>query len=193
METTKNKLSEKVQLFFKELSDYLELKIIFFGSVQRADYMPGHSDIDVDLFTENLSSTLYKMQSYFHVSKKKFKKFIWKLQNGRVAYGYKYMYKRPKEKFAVEFSIYDEKFKEDVLQEHRRKMVVPFYISWLLLVLKFFYYQLGWMDKKTFKKYKSFILSWMIGLDDDLFVVLDDNPDETTKKIYNLVVHGKRN
>jgi hypothetical protein len=41
METTKNKLPEKEQQFFNELSKYLDTSLYYYGSVQRNDYFPG--------------------------------------------------------------------------------------------------------------------------------------------------------
>ena len=76
METTRNKLPEKVEVFFKDLSDYLDTKILYYGSVQRADYFEGMSDIDVDIFTDNEHSLMTKLQHYLHLNKKEFKKLI---------------------------------------------------------------------------------------------------------------------
>ena len=73
METTKNALPDHIKLFFKELSDYLDTKILYFGSVQRGDYFPGTSDIDVDIFSDNENSIMVKMQHFLHVKKTKFK------------------------------------------------------------------------------------------------------------------------
>jgi predicted nucleotidyltransferase len=190
METTKHPMSEKANHFFKELSRVLETKMIFFGSIQRGDYFPGESDIDVDLFVENVYSTMSKLESYLRIPKTKFKKFVWKLYNGRVAYGHKVMYKQPEDKFSVEFSIYDEKFKEDVLYEHRLKIHVPFYITWLLIAWKTLHYKWHVTSRETFKKWKKIILSTFMGLPEDIFVVLDESPDATSHKIYNIVNTG---
>ena len=193
METTKQQLPESAKLFFDDLSRILETKILFFGSIQRDDYYPGDSDIDVDLFVENTYSTMSILQTYLHIPKEKFKKFVWKLYNGRVAYGYKVMYKQPEINFAVEFSIYDEKFKEDVLYEHKLKMKLPFYVSWLLMIWKFMFYKLKCVDKETFKIWKKRMLSTFIGLPEDIFVVLDEDPDKTSYQIYNVVNYGEPN
>ena len=68
METTKNKLPTNVKNFFYNLSEYLDTPFLYFGSVQRSDYVPGKSDIDVDVFTDNEYSLMAKMQHYLHVS-----------------------------------------------------------------------------------------------------------------------------
>jgi predicted nucleotidyltransferase len=61
METTKNNLPENVKNFFNDLRKYLDTKLLFYGSVQRSDYFPESSDIDVDIFTDNVGSTMSKM------------------------------------------------------------------------------------------------------------------------------------
>jgi len=178
METTKNNLPPNIIHFFKKLSNYLDTKLMFFGSVQRADYLPGSSDIDVDIFTDNVKSTIIKVQHFLKVKKTKFKRFVWKLNNSqRVAYGYKIMYKNPEEKLAAEFSIYDEKFKDDILKEQLAKIDIPLYISWMLIFLKILHYNLEIISKETYKMYKKIILSYMIGLPEDNFVVLETTTD----------------
>ena len=79
METTKNKLSPYASMFYNRLKNYLETSLYFYGSIQRNDYVPDKSDIDVDLFTENINSTITKMQHFLDVDKSKFKKFIYNL------------------------------------------------------------------------------------------------------------------
>ena len=60
MEKINNKLPDDVEKFFKSLSKYIEKPLYFYGSVQRSDYFPGSSDIDVDIFTDNVNSTISK-------------------------------------------------------------------------------------------------------------------------------------
>ena len=79
METIKNKIPPYATHFFKKLSNYLNTRIYFFGSVQRNDYFPESSDIDADIFTDNMSSTLIKLQSFLNVNKYQFKHFVYKL------------------------------------------------------------------------------------------------------------------
>lgn len=174
METTRNKLPEKVERFFKDLSEYLDTKPLYYGSVQRRDYFEGKSDIDVDIFTDNTNSIINKLQHYLNVSKDKFKKIIWRLnKNSRIVYGNKIFYKSPNKDFQVEFSIYDEKYKKDVLDEHLKKTVLPFYVVWMLTILKILFYQMHFIDRKTFAYIKRKILTLCIGLPDDDFIVLE--------------------
>jgi hypothetical protein len=182
METTKNKLSDHEIHFFKKLSSYLGTNFLFFGSVQRHDYFPGKSDIDVDIFTENDKSTIIKMQHFLKIPRREFKKTVWKLNvNGQTVRGHKLMYKDPSKKLCVEFSIYNEKYKDGILKEHLRKTVLPFYATWLLMIIKFLFYELGFLPKTWYNFMKKKILSLGIGLPDDDFVVLDEDPDEKYK------------
>jgi predicted nucleotidyltransferase len=173
METTKNELPKNVRDFFYHLSDYLDTKFLYFGSVQRSDYVPGKSDIDVDVFTENEYSLMNKMQHYLHVSRHEFRKVAWILDDVPV-YGYKLKYENKKEDIYFEFSIYNDKFKELISNEHKSKFVLPFYITIILRVLKFFYYEIPLLNKNTFINIKRFTLNTAIGRDSDSkFLVLD--------------------
>jgi hypothetical protein len=174
METIKNNITDNNRSFFEDLSEYLDKKLLFFGSVQRADYFPGESDIDVDIFTDNENETISKMQHFLKVHRSKFKKIVWRHnENNKIIYGHKIFYTNKEEGIFAEFSIYNEKYKDGVLKEHLMKTSLPFYASWLLIILKFLYYNLKIVDKKTFTYWKNKILSIAIGIPDAQFVVLE--------------------
>jgi predicted nucleotidyltransferase len=178
METTKNKLTDYEMYFFKSLNNYLGTNFLFFGSVQRNDYFPGKSDIDVDIFTENEKSIMIKMQHFLKVQKTDFKKIHWKLnENGQHVKGYKIMYKNHEKKMRVEFSIYNEKYKDRVLKEHLKKTILPFYAICMLTIIKFLFYKLEMIPKEWYNFMKKKILSLGIGLPEDDFIVLDEDPD----------------
>ncbi len=173
METTKNDLPKNVKKFFYELSEYLDTKLLFFGSVQRYDYVPGKSDIDVDIFSDNEYSLMNKMQHFLHVNKNDFQKVVWIIK-GTTTYGYKLKYVNEKEKIMAEFSIYNDKFKDIIIKEHNSKHILPIYVTWLLYVLKFFYYQIPLFDSKTFAYLKRVILNGALGEEiDGKFLVLN--------------------
>jgi hypothetical protein len=174
METTKQKLSTNHSIFFTKLSEYLDTKIYYFGSIQRYDYFPKYSDIDVDIFTENETSTISKMQHFLHKEKYQFKKFIYRLgKSKKLVEGYKISYKKKEQNLNVEFSIYNEKFKEDVLEEHKRKMDLPFYVSFFLILLKFIYYNFGIIPTFIYYKIKQFLINICIDGQNTEFVVID--------------------
>jgi len=78
METTKNKLPENYNIFFNNMSNYLDTKIYYYGSVQRQDYLYNSSDIDIDIFTENELSTIYKLIHFLDIKKNKFQNLFLK-------------------------------------------------------------------------------------------------------------------
>lgn len=158
METTKNKLSPYASMFFNRLSNYLETTLYFYGSIQRNDYIPDKSDIDVDVFSENINSTMTKMQNLLGVEKYKFKKFIYKIDN-KIVIGHKISIKEPEHHFRCEISIFDVKFKQLVLYEHTRKFKLPILTSIGIQILKFLYYQLGLIPVNYFKIIKEYLMN----------------------------------
>ena len=174
METTKNKLSPHANVFFSKLSNYLETPMYYFGSIQRNDYFPESSDIDVDIFTDNEKSTMIKMQHFLHLEKHNFKQFVYRLgKSKQMVYGYKVKYKEPEHLLKVEFSIYNEKYKSLVLEEHRRKIILPFYVSYLLILLKYLYYDFGILPKPMYKDLKKYLINICVDGKQAEFIVID--------------------
>jgi len=173
MEKTKNKLPKNQKKFFNDLSDYLETPLYFYGSVQRDDYFPGRSDIDVDIFTDNESSIITKLQHFLHINRNNFKKFVWRLNNNnKIVYGNKIMYYNYDQKIKTEISIYNINVKEDILYEHNHKIKLPFYVSWLLILLKILYYDFNLINASYYRYLKKKLLTNGLGLPDDDFVVI---------------------
>jgi len=171
METTKHKLTPEQKKFFDGLSNYLDTKLYYYGSIQRPDYIPGKSDIDVDIFTDNENSTITKLQHYLHVKKGDFRKIVWKVRrNNKLTYGHKLKYK--KDFIKAEFAIYNEKYKPYILEEHNSKVILPFYCIWILNFLKFLHYQLHILPGTYYAYLKRKTINFSFGLDDDKFVVL---------------------
>jgi len=181
METTKNKLPDDINAFFNKLSKYLDTKLMFYGSVQRSDYFPGSSDIDVDIFTDNVDSTIAKLQHFLNFKKKKIKRVVWRLSTtGKMVYGYKVTYKNPDINLAAEFAIYDNKYKKQVLEMHLKKTIVPFYISIILYIIKKLYYDLHVINLDWYRYFKMKALSLGLGMPEEQFLVLNvrENKDK---------------
>jgi len=173
METTKNKMSEYNKIFFEKIRNYLDIPLYFYGSVQRDDYFPKSSDIDVALFTDNIKSTIAKLQTFLNADKNEFKSFVWRLNyDNSLVKGYKIMYKEPKNELMVEFSIYDEKYKHGILDEHNGKRVLPFYATYALIIIKYLFYTLNIMPKEWYVYLKNLILTKLIFLKEDDFIIL---------------------
>jgi predicted nucleotidyltransferase len=173
METTKNEMPEYNKIFFEKLRNYLDMKIYFFGSVQRDDYFPKSSDIDTALFTDNIKSTITKLQVFLKVNRSDFKTFVWRLNyDNSLVKGYKIVYTEPEHNFSVEFSIYDEKYKDGILIEHNGKTNLPFYATYSLIFIKYLFYQFNIIPAEWYVYLKNLILHKMIFLKEDDFVVL---------------------
>ena len=185
METTKNEMSPYAKHFFASLKQYLDTKVYYFGSIQRNDYFPNHSDIDVDVFTDNEASTIIKLQNFLGVKRYEFKKFVYRLHKTiMVVHGYKVKYSDPANNFSAEISIYNEKNKEHILTEHNSKNSFPFYISILLIFFKTLYYNLNIMPKETYHYIKKFLMNYMVEGKDVEFVTVElpENKDKNKLK-----------
>jgi hypothetical protein len=179
METTKNEMPTYAKIFFNKLSSYLDTKIYFYGSIQRADYSPKYSDIDADIFTDNEMSTISQIANFLEIKKNEFKKFIYNLhKTNRVVYGYKIKYEDLANNFSTEISVYNEKDKDAVLLEHGSKLNIPFYITFFLIILKFFYYNLGLLPKNIYKDIKNWIMNYVIEGKDGEFIVIEIPTDK---------------
>jgi hypothetical protein len=171
METTKNTMPEYSQLLFNKIQQNLDTTLYFFGSIQRDDYFPNSSDIDVAIFTDNIKSTVLKLQSILNVTPADFKQFVWKLNyDNSLVNGHKIIYKEGS--FLAEFSIYDEKYKNEVLVEHNQKMLLPFYATYSLILIKYLFYQFHIIPTEWYIYLKNIILHKMICIKEDQFVVL---------------------
>ena len=169
MEQTKNKLPNDVTIFLNNLKHYVNEPIYYYGSIQRVDYYFG-SDIDVDIFSNNVDDLIIKLSHYLKVSKKKFKKVVQHLHtSNKTIFGYKVFYDK-NISTPIEISIYSEIDKNTILGEHKLKLNIPFYISWLLIILKFFYYTLHIISDDYYKYYKKELLSTYIGLPQNTFI-----------------------
>lgn len=157
MENIKNELHPRIKLFFDKISVFLDTPLYYYGSVQRYDYFPNASDIDVCLFTNHLKSTILKMQQFLNNHSSDFKKTIYHLNN-RIIKGYKVSYKES-ENLSVEFAIYNEYDKMYILEEHKRKIDLPIFISILLIILKYFYYQIPIIPKQIYFYFKQFLMN----------------------------------
>lgn len=152
-----SRLTPKEKHFFTTLSSYIQKPLFFFGSVQRFDYLKGMSDIDVAIFTDNIPSTLTKLQLLLNYTKP-IGKFIYKNNlSPTVIYGNKLMYKTPDNDIVAEISIYNKKDKNAVIQDQLSKINIPIFVSVLLLIVKYIHY-LKMIPYNDYKYYKKRIL-----------------------------------
>lgn len=174
METTKNKLSPYEKDFFNRLKLHIDKPIYFYGSIQRNDYFPQLSDIDIDIFTDNTESTISVLNNFLNIDKYSFKKSYYKMnKTNLVIPGYKYKYIDVSNSLTVEMSVYDEKYKEEILAEHISKFNLPFYISFILIILKILHYNLGILPIYYYSLFKKYITNNLYDGNNAEFFVFD--------------------
>jgi hypothetical protein len=169
METTKNILTPEQRNFFDRLRNYINKPIYFYGSIQRNDYFPGKSDFDIDIFTDNESSTMYTLSNFLNLKKSDFKKSVYKVNND-VVYGYKIKYKDNINNIKMEMGLYNERFKDIVIKDHKKDFELPLYISIILVFIKFLFYNLKIISKEMYKRLKRLIMN---DNDELKFIVVD--------------------
>ena len=154
METTKNKLSQEESIFFQNLKTYLNTQLYFYGSIQRDDYLPKYSDIDVSIFTNDEKSIILKLQDFLNVKSSDFKKSLCIIDNTLIP-GYRIKYNN---EVNIELCIFNEKYKKNVTDLHKKIFLMPYYISITLLFLKVLFYEFNIITSKIFIKLKNFLL-----------------------------------
>ena len=174
METTKNKLSPFEKVFFQKLSEYLGEPIYFYGSIQRDDYFPQLSDIDIDIFSYNEKDTILKVQNYLDLEKSDIKKFVYKIDKTNVLVtGYKTRYKDEKHKLSLEIAVYNEIFKDAILTEHKSKFTMPYHIIVMLIFLKILHYNLSILPVFYYSKFKKIVTNDLFDGNKSEFVVVE--------------------
>lgn len=174
MEDIKEKISDNQYIFLKNLQDYIGIKLIFFGSIKRCDFMSENSDIDIAIISDNINSTLKKLQNYLNLHDNKIRKFVQKIPNKNgIIDGYKTNYDNECINLSLEILIYDEKYRNDVMFNIHKINNLPFYIVLLLIILKFFYYELHIISIQNLKFFKKKLLHKYLhqDLDDNLIVL----------------------
>ena len=59
-----------------------------------------------------------------------------------------------KNKLKVEFAIFNEKYKDAILYEHRSKFEIPYLLSLVLIIFKYLHYNLGILPLEYYRKIK---------------------------------------
>lgn len=174
METTKNKLIPYEEYFFNKLRYYLNTPLYFYGSIQRYDYKSQQSDIDVDIFSDNEKDIMLKLQNLLNIDRNSFTRVVYKIHKlNVVVYGYKTKYIDEKNKLTVEFAIFNTKYKNAVLFEHQSKFNLPFYLSTILIIIKFLHYDLCILPLYYYRKIKKFFINNCYDNSDSEFVAID--------------------
>jgi predicted nucleotidyltransferase len=151
------KLSENQKIFLNALSNYIDDEVYLYGSISRFDYIPGKSDLDVDIFTDNEDSLIQKLSNLLDLKKEQFQKIVYRIDN-MIINGYKTKYENAKQNLKIELSIYNKKNKQIIMKQHNKANNLPYIILVLLYILKSFYYRLGIISDEIYSKLKNFLL-----------------------------------
>lgn len=170
MNIIRDDFPKDIKDFFKRLENYLDTDLYFYGSVNRSDYVHGKSDIDIAIFTDNEYSVMNKLQHFLHVKRNAFDKVIWKLY-GNMVYGYKIICDKYID-IKCEIAIYNNNFKEIILNEIKLYNSVPIYMSILLFILKSFYYTFPIISKKKYSDYKRYLFNYLYNKKEDTIFFL---------------------
>jgi hypothetical protein len=65
------------------------------------------------------------------------------------------------------------KDKQEVLFEHNSKTILPIYVSYPLIILKYLYYTVGIIPKDTYKLMKRFLMNYLVEGKDVEFITTD--------------------
>ena len=163
IEKIKNNLTDYDYKFLSNLQRYIDTELIFFGSIQRCDFFIGKSDIDIAIITDNVESVKKKLQNYLNIGKSKIKKSMQKIPNSNeVVYGYKINFDDEKNNLYLEIIIYDEKYRNFIINNIEKTTNLPFYITIIYLILKFFTYYLPIFPNDFLKSCKNFVMNFYL-------------------------------
>lgn len=166
MEDIKDRVSEKNYSFLKNLEDYIGCKLLFFGSIKRPDYVKNSSDIDIAIITDNIQDTIVKLKFFLDIDNRKIRKIVQKFpKNNDIINGYKTNYNDYDNDLSIEIIVYDEKYRKHVMESINNINNFPFYITYILLIIKFFYYKLNFISSGTYKWFKNIIMETYLNQD----------------------------
>jgi len=156
IEDIKGNLREQDYYFLKQIQQYINTDLYFYGSVTRFDYFPGKSDIDVIIITDNVNSIVKQLQGYLKVNRDAIEKTInYMDDDNSMTYAYKINYTNLENELSLEIFVYDEKYREKLIRNINKKNNLPFYIIAILYIIKFITYTLRLLSEEQFKYVKN--------------------------------------
>lgn len=159
MEDIKDRLGDYRYNYFLNLQKYLDTELYFYGSIKRYDYFQKGSDIDITVITDNVNSTLSKVQNYLNIKKTEIKKIYQKfyIRSKSMVVGYKIKYEDKEHNFSFDILIYDEKYRKSVLENLNDINNLPGYMIVILVIIKILYYSLSIISKDIYLYLKNAI------------------------------------
>lgn len=174
MHEIKEKVPEKTHYFLTTFEKYVDKKFIYFGSVQRIDFIQKYSDIDIAIISDNVEETITRLKNFLQIDNRKIRKIFQKMPNNNtIIYGYKTNFDDIDNNLSIEIMIYDEKYTDIVYENIKKTNNLPFYITYSLLLLKIFHYYLHIISHETLKFIKKQIMNTYLhqNLNDNLIAI----------------------
>ena len=106
IEKIKHNLKKKEYNYFLHLQNEIELPLFFIGSITRSDFFPDNSDVDIEVFSNNITSTKLKVENIFNNGKIEKDKYIVFKINGIPFSGCKYHVSNERDNIRFDFTIY---------------------------------------------------------------------------------------
>jgi len=142
LEKIKEKLDIKQYDFFYSFRQQLELPLYFIGSICRTDFIKGKSDLDIEVFCENIHSIKFKVDYLldYYYKNKEAKYIVFKINDTPIS-GYKYYFKNIDISF--DLTLYKKECKELLLHQRNIDNNIPFALVVFLITIKYLYYYLN--------------------------------------------------
>lgn len=175
MELPKHPLTHNQSTFLSNLRTFVNEPIYFYGSILRGDYLPGLSDIDVLLFSNDDGNDSKKIVRYFknlrskehednvHIKSTRF--VYHSKETKKVISGYKVMYQDLEKAIPIEITIYNKEYKDLILQEQQKKSELSFWVIWFLIIFKTLAYKYRVISEDIFKSVKEKLFIWVSGIE----------------------------
>ena len=103
----KDKLNKNQYLYFLQLQQEIDLPLYFIGSIARSDFVKGKSDLDIEVFSENIKSSKLKIEAILKYYNKKNENRILTFKINDIPFsGYKYSHKISKDDKYFDLTLY---------------------------------------------------------------------------------------
>jgi predicted nucleotidyltransferase len=161
MEDIKERLTEQNYYFLKKFQEYIGNELILFGSIKRFDFLQKYSDIDIAIISDNIENTLVRLKHFLNIDKTKIRKLFQKLPNtNNIVHGYKINYDNIDidNNLSLEIMLYDEKYRKQIINSVNDSNNIPFFITYILFIIKLLHYELNIISNETLKYIKRSIM-----------------------------------
>jgi hypothetical protein len=156
----KDKLSKEQYSYFLELQEKIELPLFFIGSITRFDYVKGKSDIDIQVFSDNIKSTKIKIECLFNYYSKKDenKLIVFKIDNVPFSC-YKYSHSIHGKDNRFDLTLYKKICQPELLYNRNIETNLNFIATTFFYILKFLHYDLNITGDKNYFYLKNIFWS----------------------------------